>query len=73
MKNIELAAKTETEYGDDSYFVASSWTLMRRKFFKHKLAIVGGAVLILFYFMGVLFSGFFCFKCAGRAALYATL
>ena len=44
---------------DESYFIASSWTLMRRKFLKHKLAIVGGSVLLVFYIVGSLFPGFF--------------
>lgn len=44
---------------DESYFIASSWTLMRRKFFKHKLAIVGASVLLLFYLVGAILPGFF--------------
>ena len=47
------AAETER------YYLASSWTLMRRKFFKHRLALIGGSVLLLFYFVGSLFAGFF--------------
>ena len=42
----------------ERYYVASSWTLMRRKFFKHRMALAGGSVLLLFYF-GSLFAGFF--------------
>ena len=44
---------------DESYWAASSWTLMRRKFFRHKLAMIGGSVLLLFYVVGSLFAGFF--------------
>jgi len=44
---------------DEAYFMASSWVLMRRKFGKHKLAIAGGAVLLVFYVTGALFAGFF--------------
>jgi peptide/nickel transport system permease protein len=43
----------------EAYYMASSWELMRRKFFKHKLAIIGGSVLIVFYLVGVVFAGFF--------------
>ena len=52
-------AAVDTAYGDESYFMASTWELMRRKFFKHKLAILGGSVLIFFYLVGVIFTGFF--------------
>ena len=38
---------------------ASSWVLMRRKFLRHKLAIAGGCVLLVFYVVGAGFSGFF--------------
>ena len=34
----------------ESYFVASQWQLMYRKFKKHKLARIGVVVLVLFYF-----------------------
>ena len=43
----------------ERYYLASSWTLMRRKFLKHRMALVGGSVLLLFYFVGSLFAGFF--------------
>ena len=42
---------------DDEYYVASSWKLMRRKFFKHKLAILGGTGLLILYLLA-LFAGF---------------
>lgn len=44
---------------DESYYIASAWTLMRRKFFKHKLAIIGGGVLLVLYVMGAILPGFF--------------
>jgi peptide/nickel transport system permease protein len=44
---------------EERYFAASSWTLMRRRFFRHKLAMTGGSVLLLFYVVGSLFAGFF--------------
>ena len=43
----------------ERYYLASSWTLMRRKFFRHRMALLGGCVLLLFYFVGSLFAGFF--------------
>jgi peptide/nickel transport system permease protein len=61
MKNTDskVLAKTDTVAGDESYFVASSWQLMRQKFYKHKLAIIGGSFLLLLYIVGALFAGFF--------------
>ena len=44
---------------DEAYYMASSWELMRRKFLKHKLAILGGTVLLVLYIAGALFAGFF--------------
>ena len=43
---------------DSDYFFASSWKLMRRKFFRHKLAIIGGSILLIFYMMSI-FAHFF--------------
>ena len=43
----------------ERYYAASSWTLMWRKFFRHKLALIGGSVLLLFYVVGSLFAGLF--------------
>jgi peptide/nickel transport system permease protein len=34
---------------DSKIYVASQWTLMRRKFLKHKLAIMGGVVTLVIY------------------------
>ena len=53
-------ARQETlqrELGDD-YYLASQWTLMWRKFRKHRLAKVSLVILGIFYFIG-LFSEFF--------------
>ncbi|MEM7535775.1 MAG: ABC transporter permease [Chloroflexota bacterium] len=38
--------------------MASSWTLMRRRFVKHKLALYGGSVLLVIYLVAA-FAGFF--------------
>ena len=46
----------ETE-ADEAYYMASSWVLMRRAFVKHKLAMIGGALLLLIYFCAI-FAGF---------------
>ena len=40
-------------------FVASSWTLMARKFKKHKLAIAGAIILCVLYLVGALAPDFF--------------
>lgn len=45
--------KGTSEKLTEDYYVASQWTLMRRKFFKHKLAIVGLVVLAIFYIGGI--------------------
>ena len=44
---------------EERYYAASSWTLLRRSFFRHRLALAGGSVLALFYLVGCLFTGFF--------------
>ena len=56
-----LAARHRDRRARDQerYWAASSWTLMRRRFFRHKLAMIGGGVLLLFYVVGSLFAGFF--------------
>jgi peptide/nickel transport system permease protein len=38
---------------EEQLYVASQWKLMWRKFRKHKLAIVGGSIMILFYIVAV--------------------
>jgi len=43
---------------EERYYVASQWQLMRRKFVKHKLAILGGTILMIFYILA-LFCEFF--------------
>jgi len=43
---------------DDSYYTATQWQLMRRKFRKHKLAKVGFVVLVILYTVA-LFAEFF--------------
>ncbi len=43
---------------EEAIFVASQWQLMRWKFQKHKMAIIGGIVLIIFYTLAI-FCEFF--------------
>lgn len=42
---------------EESFYVASQWQLMWQKFLKHKLAILGSAILAIFYIMAI-FCGF---------------
>jgi peptide/nickel transport system permease protein len=44
--------------GEEQIFVASQWQLMRWRFQKHKMALVGGVVLILLYIFAI-FCEFF--------------
>ncbi len=43
---------------EERWYVASQWKLMWRKFIKHKLAILGGIILLIFYLIAI-FCGFF--------------
>ncbi len=43
---------------DERNYLASSWTLMRRRFFKHKMAVTGALVLAVIYVLAA-FAGFF--------------
>lgn len=42
----------------DKYYTASQWQLIWRKFRRHKLAILGGSILGVFYLFAI-FAGFF--------------
>ena len=48
---------SKKQTAQEEYFIASSWTLMRRKFFKHKVAVVSSAIIALFYLVSA-FAGF---------------
>ncbi len=50
--------KKAPETYEESYYTASQWNLVTRKFKKHKLAIASVVVLVLFYFLAV-FCEFF--------------
>jgi len=43
---------------EEKYYIASQWQLMWRKFKKHKLAILGGSILAIFY-ISAIFCEFF--------------
>ena len=43
---------------EEKYYMASQWQLMWRKFKKHKLAILGGSILAIFYIVAI-FCEFF--------------
>jgi peptide/nickel transport system permease protein len=42
---------------EERYYLASQWQLMWQKFRRHKLAIIGGCILLVLY-LGALFAGF---------------
>ena len=50
--------RSEAISAEERYYMASSWTLMRRRFIKHKLAVFGGLILLLVYLVAA-FAGFF--------------
>ena len=46
-------ARAQREERDERYYLASQWQLMWRKFRRHRLAIVGGVTVLLFYAAGI--------------------
>ena len=50
--------RKETINAEEKLYIASQWQLMWRKFIKHKLAIFGGGILLIFYIVS-LFCEFF--------------
>ena len=53
-----IPPQTGADERSESYYVASSWTLIRRRFLKHRLAVSGSAILLAIYLTAA-FSGFF--------------
>lgn len=59
MRNVEkvkakpAAARTKQEKKDDKYYYASQWSLMLRKFRKHKLAMASTYLLLFFYIIAI--------------------
>lgn len=56
--NKSVTSKDELSAHEENYYLASSWTLMRRRFFKHKLAVIGAVILLIFYILAI-FADFF--------------
>ena len=48
MRPVRSARTTE-----ESYYIASQWQLVARKFFKHKLALISLAVIGIFYLVAI--------------------
>jgi len=53
-----MGKKNERFTAEERYYIASQWQLMWRKFKKHKLALFGGSILVIFYTMAI-FCEFF--------------
>jgi len=53
-----MEKKNERLTAEERYYIASQWQLMWRKFRKHKLALFGGSILVIFY-VAALFCEFF--------------
>lgn len=47
------AGKIDQQKREEEVFIATQWTLMWRKFYKHKLAMFGTAVVVLFYVIAI--------------------
>ena len=52
-----IPSPAEADRRNESYYLASSWTLIRRRFLKHRLAVVGGVILLAIY-LSAAFAGF---------------
>lgn len=56
---VKLMAKSQKKLtAGEEYYVASQWQLVWRKFKKHKLALLGGSILIILYILAI-FCEFF--------------
>ena len=55
---VEVAVERRGK-GDERYYTASQYQLVWRRFRRHKLALVGGPILIALYVVGVGFPEFF--------------
>ena len=58
MKLLRKKTKKQEISAEESYYIASQWELMRRKFLKHKLARLSLLILGIFYFLAI-FCEFF--------------
>ena len=43
--------RRSSRYNEESYYLASQWQLMWRKFRLHRMAIVGGSILLALYIL----------------------
>ena len=57
-RSVETGMLATEAQAAERYYLASQWTLMRRRFTRHRLAIIGLVVLGLLYFVA-LFAEFF--------------
>ena len=48
------ASISKAQSKEESYYLASQWQLIRRRFFRHKLADVGLVILSIFYLLAIL-------------------
>lgn len=56
MENVKTApaeARTKEQKKQDKYYYASQWSLMLRKFRKHKLAMTSTILLLIFYIIAI--------------------
>ena len=53
-----IQPQTGADNRSESYYLASSWALIRRRFLKHRLAVIGSAILLAIYLLAG-FAGFF--------------
>ena len=56
MASIEEGLPAITE--EEREYIASQWSLVRRRFFKHRLGVIATAVVLLLYFIAI-FAEFF--------------
>ena len=54
-----MITRKAARYEQESYYIASQWRLMWRKFKSHRLAMVGTVIVIFFIVTGTLFCEFF--------------
>ena len=57
VKTVPAAKREKAQEKGDKYYYASQWSLMMRKFRKHKLAMASTALLLIFY-LAAIFGNF---------------
>ena len=53
MATVAASKKQSQLSAEEKYYLASQWQLMWQKFRHHKLAIIGGLILVVLYFMAI--------------------